>query len=109
MKTSVLIMGLGLALASSGCATHKIQYRNPGATANGTVHSSKQSFFLWGLAGGSEVDLARVCPDGVASIESKTSPVDSILHWMTGGLYSPMTVDMRCAGGGTAGVAGGEP
>ena len=97
MKKQVLLVGLGLALTASACATHKISYKNPSAQATGPVHEEKQAFFLWGLAGGSDVDLAKLCPRGVASIESKKSAGDNILHWLTARLYSPMTVAMQCA------------
>ncbi|MDQ3369891.1 MAG: Bor family protein, partial [Myxococcota bacterium] len=68
-------------------------------------HTAKQSFFLWGLIGGAEVDLVKLCPTGVAGIQSRSSGVDSILHYVTGGLYSPMSVDVQCAGGAVAGGA----
>lgn len=107
MKKQVMLVGLGLVLAASGCATHKISYKNPSAQATGPVHEEKQAFFLWGLAGGSDVDLAKLCPGGVASIESKTSAGDNILHWVTAGLYSPMTVAMQCAASAVA-TGGGQ-
>lgn len=95
MKTT-LIATLALACASA-CATHKINYTNPTVQASGTSQTAKQSFFLWGLVGGSEVDLVKLCPAGVSKIESKTGVGDQILTMITGGLYSPMSVDVRCA------------
>ena len=100
MKT-VMIM-LTIALAAPGCATHQIHYKNPTAPQSGETKSAKQSFFLWGLVGGKEIDLQQMCPNGVAGIDSKSSGVDSILTYLTGGLYSPMSVDVHCAGGAVA-------
>lgn len=99
MKT--LMIMLSVALATSACATHTIRYKNPTVAATGETKNAKQSFFLWGLVGGSEVDLQQMCPSGVAAIEDKASVVDGILTAVTGGLYSPRSVEVRCAGGTT--------
>lgn len=97
---------LALIVAATGCATHTIQYKNPSVPANGPAQSAKQSFFLWGLVGGGNVDLQQMCPAGVSQIQSQKGVGDQILTAVTGGLYSPMTVDVRCAGGvATAGGA----
>ncbi|MDX2093073.1 MAG: hypothetical protein SFX73_34845 [Kofleriaceae bacterium] len=97
-----LIPFLAIALVTSACATHKIHYRNPSVASNGAPRSAKQSFYLWGLAGGSEVDLQQMCPGGVAAIESKTGVGDRIFSILTFGLYSPMSVDVSCGGAGVA-------
>jgi hypothetical protein len=102
----ITFAGIVLSLALSACATHKINYTNPSVTAGGQTHSARQSFYLWGLVGGNQVDLAKLCPTGVASIESKTGVGDQIFTMLTGGLYSPMSVDVQCASGPVA--AGGE-
>jgi hypothetical protein len=93
-----LLLAAALTVATTACTTHQIQYKNPSIAATGETHSAKQSFFLWGLAGGSEIDLSHVCPNGVASIDSKTSAIDNILTAVTGGLYSPMSVEVKCGG-----------
>lgn len=85
----------------SGCATHRINYTNPSAAPGGAETDHKQSFFLWGLVGGSQVDLGKTCPNGVASIVSRAAPLDGILTAVTGGIYSPMSVKVTCAGGGS--------
>ena len=43
-------------LCATACTSYKINYRNPAATP-GATHEKNQGFFLWGLAGGSEIDL----------------------------------------------------
>jgi hypothetical protein len=96
---------IGLALALSACATHKINYTNPAVAAGGQTHETRQSFYLWGLVGGDQVDLAKLCPTGVSSIESKTGVGDQVFTMLTGGLYSPMSVAVQCAAGSVA--AGG--
>lgn len=96
-KPQKLILILGLSAMTLG-ACHNIQYKNPSAQP-GQQHSVKQSFFLWGLAGGEEINLKALCPAGVAEISSQTSIVDSLLGAFTGGLYSPRSVDITCQSG----------
>lgn len=104
--TKMTVAALALVLATSACATHKINYSNPRVSASGQVHEKKQSFFLWGLVGGDEVDLQNTCPNGVARIASQSSAVDGILTVITGGLYSPMSVKVQCAADGVAANGG---
>jgi hypothetical protein len=103
MKT--LLVSIVATLSLSACATHSINYTNPSAPPGGAISNHKQSFFLWGLVGGSQVDLARTCPNGVARITSRQAPVDGILAAFTGGIYSPMSVQVQCAGGSAAAEA----
>lgn len=105
-KLKMAVVGLGLALAATGCATHTINYKNPTAQGGGATQSAKQSFFLWGLVGGSDVDLNRMCPTGVSQIQSKRSFGDGFLTVLTGGLYSPMSVNVDCAAGGPVATGG---
>lgn len=107
-KLQMTLVVLGLALAATGCATHTINYKSPTAQAGGATQSVKQSFFLWGLVGGSEVDLERVCPTGVAQIQSKTGVGDQIFTVLTGGIYSPMSVDVTCSAGGAVAKGGAQ-
>lgn len=100
MKTAMIM--LALALAASACTSHHIHYKNPTVAQASETKSAKQSFYLWGLVGGKEVDLQQLCPNGVAGIDSKSSGGDAILTWLTGGIYSPMSVDVHCAGGAVA-------
>ena len=104
----MVMVALTVALATSACATHKIHYKNPTVAAKGETKSAKQAFFLWGLVGGSEIDLAQLCPSGVAGIDSKSSGGDEILTWLTGGLYSPMSVDVHGAAGGAVATGGAQ-
>jgi hypothetical protein len=100
MITKTAIGALLAALvATSACASYKVNYRNKTAPSSGEVHSAKQSFFLWGLVGGDEVDLDQLCPRGVSRIASKKGPGDAILFWLTGGLYAPISVEIECSGG----------
>ncbi len=85
-----------VAFAASAC--YKVQYKNPNAQI-GTSHSVKQKFFLWGALGGEQVDLNKLCPQGVAEIASEHSFIDIVLYSLTGGLYTPVSVEVHCASG----------
>jgi Bor protein len=98
-----------LALAVAGCSTHTIKYRNAQVAAGGQVHQERQSFFLWGLVGGKQIDLAEVCPSGVARIQDTNSFGDQLFTWVTGGLYSPRSVEIECAGGTAVLIEGVSP
>lgn len=105
LKLQTVLVTLGLALAATGCATHTINYKNPSAPMGGTSTTARQSFFLWGLVGGNDVDLNRMCPSGVAQIQSQSSFGDQLFTVLTGGIYSPMSVSVQCANASVA--AGG--
>lgn len=93
------ILTIGLAAgALSGCTAYQMKYKNPTAQP-GEKHTVKQSFFLWGLVGGEEVDIAKLCPQGVADISSAESFGDQLLFAFTGGLYSPRSVELHCQSG----------
>ena len=107
--TRLIVSVIALALAgASGCATYKIHYKNA-RPPGGDVREQKQAFFLWGLAGGEDVDLDALCPTGVAQIHSKKSVGDQLLSLITVGLYTPMSVEVHCAGGTARKIEGRAP
>lgn len=42
-------------------------------------------------------DLQEICPDGWASISTKTSFVNGFVELVTGSVYNPQTVTVVCA------------
>ena len=88
-----------VALSMAGCSTYRIGYRDATVAPGGQTHEVSQNFFLWGLAGGDQVALDRLCSNGVASIDSERSFVDGVLSVITAGLYTPMTVRVQCTSG----------
>ena len=54
-------------------------------------------FFLFGLVGEVEIDLAMACPDGVSRVELFHSALNQLLGVVTVGFYTPTTVDYWCA------------
>jgi len=55
--------------------------------------------FILGLVEVSDpVDLHEACPDGWASVHTHTSFLNGLVNGITGGIYTPQTVTVECAG-----------
>ena len=94
MRYIVVFMSLVSIMCATSC--FRTTYKNPSLTRSGDVHSKKQHFFLFGLAGGRDVDLNATCPAGVAEVRSKFSFVDGLLAVLTLDLYAPRSVEVEC-------------
>jgi hypothetical protein len=86
------------ALLSFGCYTTTVRSGKPPATATIEYDERWHHGFVWGIAEVSgPYDLNRACPQGWAEIETETSFVNGLVELVTGGIYSPQTVTVRCA------------
>jgi hypothetical protein len=92
---SLLLTALlaGLLLFLSGCFPLRID----AARAAGNEKSLRQHFFLLGLVGEAQVDVAEECPDGLAGIYERFTPADLLLGLVSVGIYVPRTVKLECA------------
>ena len=90
---SALLAGLG------GC--YKVNYQT-GLPGGGAKHTTKVSHFLFGAAGGGNIDVNGMCPNGVATVHEEHSFVDQILAGITLFIYSPTSVEVECAGNKSA-------
>ena len=83
-----------LLLSASGC--YHVSYSNGGvrghASKTGTNH-----FFIAGLVNTSEVDLAQVCPEGVAKLDIHQTFGDGLLSGITLGIYTPRSWEAWCS------------
>lgn len=103
MTTPVLLNLRALTLASialfaSGCASYNTRIVT-GLPPGGEVKEQGSTFYVYGLVGDQTVDLAQVCPAGVASVQTQMSAGDKLLTAITLGIYSPMSMVVECAGG----------
>ena len=95
MKT--LMLPLAAAIALSGCYHVTV---DTGRAPSGQVIEEKWAHsFLGGLVPPETVETASRCPGGVARVESKLSFLNLVAGAITGGLYTPMTIEVACAGG----------
>lgn len=59
--------------------------------------------FVYGLVMPDQLDVANDCPDGVAKVETQLSFLNQVVSAVTGGIITPMTLEVTCAAGpGTA-------
>jgi hypothetical protein len=94
MRTHLLVLAL---LASTGC-THKVVIRFPHVQPGPPQdrHKTWVNGFLWNLVGG-ETDVSRFCGHRpVAMVETKRSFGNSIVSWLTFGIYTPMWARITC-------------
>lgn len=95
MRRFIALAALMMA-SSTGC--YKNTYTT-GQPVGGSTHTVKASFFIAGLVGDATVDLDQLCPGGVAWFQNRMDPVDAILNVVTCSIYSPLTIEVRCASG----------
>lgn len=50
---------------------------------------------------GAKIDAAQRCDNGVAIVETEVGFLNQVVSGLTGGIYSPMTVRVTCARGGS--------
>ncbi len=86
-----------LALWGSGCMKNTYVTTKP---SGGGTYTQKASFFINGLIGEKTVDLNQVCPQGVSWFQNRKTIGDSVVGCLTCALYTPLTIEVRCAGGG---------
>lgn len=91
-----------LLLAAAGCYQH-VFVVGAGAPAGTLVHDEWRHHWLWGLVSpDNELAIEQVCPSGNATILGEVSFLNGLVSALTGGIYSPTTVRVRCAGASAA-------
>jgi hypothetical protein len=98
---------LALLALSIGCYHATIE---TGASPSAEVITkSFASGWIFGLVPPSTISTVAKCRSGPARIETQLSFVNQLVSWLTLGIYTPMSIKVTCAGGGTgAAVAPAE-
>ncbi len=91
---------LTTALALSACNAHQVTYDT--SLPRGKAHSEWTGHYFGGLVGHTEINVRRICPQGVAKIETYRSVGNGFVGAFTLGIYTPRTVRITCAAGGQA-------
>ncbi len=94
---------LGLVIATTGCYEHTFTV-GQGAPAGPVVHEEWQDHCLGGLIGEKDLDIGQLCPSGNATIHDEQTFLNGLVSGLTGGIYSPTTVKVRCDSGRSAEV-----
>jgi Bor protein len=85
-------------MLATGCYTTTLHSGKPAAPAGIEYDEKWHHGLVWGIAELSgPYNLARVCPRGWASIKTETSFLNGIVGAVTGDIYSPQTVTVRCS------------
>ena len=91
-------LGVGLVLATLGCATTTLRSGEPPGRAATGLDEKWHAAFLFGTIRGIErYDLARACPNGWAEIRVEPDPFTLLAGAVTLFIYSPSRVTVVCA------------
>ena len=93
-----VVIGLGLVIVTAGCYEHTFTV-GQGAPMGPVVYQEWQNQWLGGLIGDRDHDIGQLCPSGNATIHDEQSFLNGLVQVLTGGIYSPTTVTIRCASG----------
>ena len=63
------------------------------------VNKPFQPSFIYGLIPPATLNVASECPNGVAQVETMHSFVEGLVAALTGGIFTPMSIKVTCAGG----------
>jgi hypothetical protein len=85
----------GLLVATTGCAEHTFNM-GTGAPTAPLVYEEWHHHWLAGLIGERTLDLEAECPSGNATIHDEQSFLNGLVSVLTGGIYTPTTVTIRC-------------
>lgn len=91
---------LAFGLLLTGCFQTRITTENE--PSNRTIEEKWAPGFINGLAmTGTNIDAAERCDNGVAVVETEISFLNQVVSGFTFGIYSPMTIRVTCAQGGS--------
>ncbi len=89
-----------VALALSGC--YSAQVTTDKQPSGEVIEKKWATGFVAGLATpGAKIDAAQQCSNGVAMVETQVSFLNQLATFVTFNLYSPMSVTVTCAAGGS--------
>ncbi|HEX7049818.1 MAG TPA: hypothetical protein VF188_06355 [Longimicrobiales bacterium] len=84
------------AALAAGCALYPARVVTD-LDAGPTVHRTRWAHgWAFGLIG-PEVDMTGTCRNGVAAVETRLSFLNLAAGVLTAGVYTPMTVEVRCS------------
>lgn len=100
MRHASTVLLLALAVTVSGCFHTRVETGlTPGAVGYENTFAPS---FIFGLVPPPPVDGAAECPTGVAVVESQISFLNGVVSALTFNLFTPMTIKVTCAAGGTS-------
>ena len=92
------VMTMGLLVSIAGCFEHTYTM-GTGAPAGPVVYDEWQNQWLAGLIGDRNLEVQQVCVSGNATVRDEQSFLNGLVSVLTGGIYTPTTVTIRCDSG----------
>ena len=89
----------GVVVVSGGCYHATIE--TGAAPSAQVVEESFAKGWIYGLVPPSTVETASRCPNGVARVETQLSFVNQLVGLFTFGIFTPMSIKVTCAAGGS--------
>jgi hypothetical protein len=103
MRRFASVAAISAFALTAGCYHAVIDTGRP---ASGVVVENEwAASWIAGLVPPSAVNTASQCPNGVSKVETQHSFLNQLASFVTFGIYSPMTITVSCAAGGTASAA----
>jgi hypothetical protein len=65
--------------------------------SNVTIDQEWASGFIYGLVPPDKVETASKCPSGVSKVETQRSFLNSLVGFLTIGIYTPSQINVTCA------------
>jgi len=84
-------------ISASACYHAQIQTGLPPGPQ--TIERPWAHGWLYGLVPPSTIQTMQECPNGVARVETQLSFVNQLANFLTGGIYTPMSIIVTCAAG----------
>jgi hypothetical protein len=103
-RMGLVPIGIVLLLTTGACYEHTFTVGG-GAPHGQMIYDHWQNYWLDGLIGHTKVDLEEICPSGRATIVAKQTFLNGLVAGLTGGIYTPTTLQIQCADGRRADVA----
>jgi len=104
---SPLVLLAFMALGAIGCHHATIDTGLKSSTE--VIHEPFAASWIYGLVPPSTISAAVKCPHGVAKVETQRSFLNSLVTFITIGIYSPMEIKVTCAAGPTGMLEGRNP
>ena len=82
----------------AGCATQSFDINPAVGPLSEPDLEESQVFFVEGVGQSALIDAAEVCggAQNIARVETERNALDSVLSFVTGGLYTPKTARVYC-------------
>lgn len=95
VRSTLLVL---LVAGLSGCYRHTV-HAGRGAPAGRVAYDQWEHFWIAGLIGHVRVDVERICGASDATVRVRQTVLNGLVAALTGGIYTPTTVEVRCRDG----------